>query len=89
MIITLDIPEAEFNRYRQYYKPYIIAEICPACKGTGMGHASIAAAFDDCPVCNKEHTCRNCSDQKSGCKGEDKDCCATNGYADWRGPLEN
>lgn len=28
MKITIDIPEVQYNRYKQYYEPYIIKE-CP------------------------------------------------------------
>lgn len=36
MRLTLEIPEAEFHRYEQYYKPYIVIEkFCQTCNHYG------------------------------------------------------
>jgi len=55
MIITLDIPEAEFNRYQQYYKPWVI----PTPKSIGEGDLKEMIK----PLVMAQHFCeeQNCS----------------------------
>ena len=45
MIITLNIPDAEFNRYPQYYKPFIV--------DSPKGSISQLACTIRCPHCGK------------------------------------